>query len=795
MSSEQNGRIRVLYAEDDVADADLTSAYFQANEPDFALDVVHTGAACIAALERGGYDLLLLDHHLPDMDAPQVLQRLAAIARGVPVVVTTSVGDETLAVQVFRLGVSDYVPKAGDYLPGLPAVLRSALADSRGGTERQEKRPCRVLYIEHDAADVDLTLTRLAEVAPHLHLHTVHSASAALVRLGEEHFDLVLVDLRLPEMNALDLLRQANHQDLDVPFVVVTGGGDEISAVTALKLGAYDYIVKRDDYLTRLPYAIDHAIARHQLARANRELQRELRERHRLQATTDQTLALLDSLQQHAPIGIALLDRECRFQRVNDELAAINGLSISDHTGRALVEVLPGLAAQLEPLCHKAMDGVAVSNVEVTGTTPASPGEPRHFNVSSYPVHAGNQELVVAGLAVTEITARKRAEAALREYAAMMADMARQKDEFLAMLSHELRNPLAPIRTALELLRRAGAPDEISRSAHEVIGRQITHMVRLLDDLLDVARITSGRVTLSIEAVDMDRVVRDALDTVRPLITARRHLLETSLTGEPLVVHGDVTRLVQVLVNLLNNAAKYTSEGGTIRLTATAEDGYAVLRVADTGQGIPDRLLPKIFDLFTQDERELDRAQGGLGVGLTLVKRITELHGGSVEAHSQGRGSGSTFTVRLPLLARPGVVKAEQATPAGNHYQPLRCLVVEDNVDAARMLEIALTLEGHQVKLAFDGSDALETAAAFHPDAVVLDIGLPRMNGYDAARAMRQLPDLADVFIVAVTGYGQVQDYQRGQEAGFDAHLVKPIDIDTLLNTLAAGRSGSEKLS
>jgi PAS domain S-box-containing protein len=790
MESKAAAPIRVLYAEDDAADADLTTAYFQANEPDFALDVVQTGAACIEALEQGRYDLLLLDHHLPDMDAPHVLQRLAAITRRVPVVVTTSVGDETLAVQVFRLGVSDYVPKAGDYLMRLPAVLRGALADAGTGSEQRAAQR-RILYVEHDAADVDLTLTHLAEVAPHFRVETADSASAALARLRESEFDLVLADLRLPEMNALELLRQTKDHGLDVPFVVVTGGGDEITAIAALKLGAYDYIVKRDGYLTRLPYAIDHAIARRQLAQANRDLQRELRERQRLQRMTDQTLALLDSLQQHAPIGIALVDCECRFQRVNDELAAIDGLSSADHVDRALIDVLPGLAGQLEPLCRQASEGVALSNVEVTGTTQARPGEQRYFNVSVYPVRGGDQELVGVGLAVTEITERKRAEAALREHATMMADVARQKDEFLAMLGHELRNPLAPIRTALELLRRAGAPDQVSRSAHEVIGRQVTHMVHLVDDLLDVARITRGRVNLSMEVVDINRVVADAVDTVRPLITARRHLLETSVPPGTLLVHGDVTRLVQVLVNLLNNAAKYTSEAGTIRLSVTAEDGYAVVRVADTGHGIPARLLPKIFDLFTQDERELDRAQGGLGVGLTLVKRIAELHGGSVEAHSGGRGLGSIFTVRLPLHTRQDAPRLERAPRASDHHRPLRCLVVEDNIDAARMLEIALTLEGHEVRLAFDGSDAVETAAQFRPDAVVLDIGLPRLNGYDAARAIRRIPDLAGVFIVAVTGYGQVADYEHGVEAGFDAHLVKPIDIDTLLNALDAGRRGT----
>jgi PAS domain S-box-containing protein len=647
-----------------------------------------------------------------------------------------------------------------------------------------------VLYVEHDPADVERTSTHLAGVAPHLHVEAVISAAAALARLSEGDIDLVLADLQLPGMTALELLRETRHRGLDVPFIVVTGGGDEATAIAALKLGAYDYLVKRDDYLTRLPYSIDHGIARHQLARANRDLQGKLEERVHLHQVTAQTLALLEALQKHAPIGIAFMDDDGRFQRVNDELAAINGVSATAHVGRTIEELLPGLSAHLEPLCRQALNGVAVSKVEVSGTTPASPGKERYFNVSLYPIRDVEQDVVGVGLAVAEITERKRAEAALHEHAAVMADVARQKDEFLAMLSHELRNPLAPIRTALELLRRAGATDDVSQRAHEVIGRQTTHMVRLLDDLLDVARITGGRVTLCLEVVDLQRIVADAIDTVGPLIGARRHQLDVSVAPGPMLVEGDLTRLVQVLVNLLNNAAKYTDEAGTIRLSVTSEGDCAVLRVADSGAGISARLLPKIFDLFTQDERALDRALGGLGVGLTLVKQITELHGGSVEAYSAGRGHGSTFTVRLPLHVRHGVDSLRPPAVPRVPSRPLRCLVVEDNVDAARMLELALTFEGHEVRLAFDGRDAVDTAAGFRPDAVVLDIGLPRMNGYDVARAIRQLPGLSDVCIVGVTGYGQATDYERSQEAGFDAHLVKPIEIDTLLNALAVARRG-----
>ena len=636
---------RVLYAEDNAFDADLTKVHFEEHHPEFALDVVETGRECLARLQDGRYDVLLLDNHLPDMTGLDILKELASKPVMLPVVLSTAMGDEGLAVQALRLGACDYAPKDRDYVSRLPVVLKNAIVEHRKLSEPRHvagRARRRILYVEHDQADVDLALRHFEEVAPHIEIHVASSAAAALGLLAKARFDLLLADLRMPDMSALDLLREARHSGLQVPSIVITGGGDEAAAVAALKLGAYDYIVKRDNYLTRLPYAVDNAIARAQLA----------------------------------------------------------------------------------------------------------------------------------------------------QQAAALAEAARQKDEFLAMLGHELRNPLAPIRTALELLRRAGAHDEISASAHTVIDRQIAHMVRLLDDLLDVARITRGRINLNVQQMDMRRVVAEAIDSVENVIHARHHRLETTVPRLPIPVLGDATRLVQVLVNLLNNAAKYTNEGGTIRVSLTTEAAEAVVRVADTGTGISPRLLPRIFDLFTQDERTLDRALGGLGLGLTLVRRITELHGGAVEAYSEGPGAGSQFVVRLPLHfeAEPANVEGPlQALPS----HPLRCLVVEDNVDAAQMLDLALRLEGHDVRLAFDGRDAIEAAAAFHPDAVVLDIGLPRLNGYDAARAIRQLPGLADVRIVALTGYGQATDHERSREAGIDEHLVKPVDLDALLRALAAERRQS----
>jgi PAS domain S-box-containing protein len=789
-----SAELRVLYAEDDPVDADLTQEHFASVAPDVVLDVVDSGEQCLARLAQGSYDALLLDHHLPDMDGVAVLRQLVVRDVQLPVVMVTGGGDEALVVQVLGLGACDYVPKQGNYLDQLPAVVKRAVIEHRSVEPRrhppgQQRR--RILYVEHNPADIDLTSTHLAEVAPRFSLEVVRSSADALARLQNDHFDLVLTDLRMPDMSALELLRETRNRDLSVPFIVMTGRGDEAAAVAALKLGAYDYIVKRDDYLTHLPYAIDNAVGRCQLAELNQDLQAELAERQRSQRATAESLALLDTLQRHAPIGIAFMDRDYRYQRINDELAAINGLPAEAHLGRTVAEVIPAMWPQLEPIYRRVLAGETVLKVEISGETRAKPGEERHFLSNFYPIHALSREVIGIGIFVAETTERKRAEAVLREHAVELAEAARQKDEFLAMLGHELRNPLAPIRTALTLLRRGGSVDPFVLRAHDVMDRQITHMVRLLDDLLDVARITNGRINLAVEEVDLRQIVSDATDSVHGLIDARHHNLETSLPAEPVRVRGDVTRLVQVVVNLLNNAAKYTDEGGSIRVDLSAEPAHAVLRVADTGTGISARLLPKIFDLFTQDDRTLDRAQGGLGLGLTLVRRITELHGGSVEAHSEGRGRGSEFIVRLPLHVPDPVATAPQTSGGRLSPHSVRCLVVEDNIDAAQLLQFALESEGHQVRVTFDGVDAVAAAAAFKPDAVVLDIGLPRMNGYDVARAIRQLPGLADVVIIAATGYGQDADRQKSHDAGCDYHLVKPIELQALLQALAAGRTAS----
>ena len=384
-----------------------------------------------------------------------------------------------------------------------------------------------------------------------------------------------------------------------------------------------------------------------------------------------------------------------------------------------------------------------------------------------------------------------RVQATADENARLLAEAReadRRKSEFLATLAHELRNPLAPVRTGLQVLKLTRDPEAAVR-AREMMDRQLAHMVRLVDDLLDVARITRGKIELRRDRVDFKDVVTSAVETSLPLIEAGRHELSVELPGGPLPLSADLTRLAQVFSNLLTNAAKYTPEGGRIVLAARCEGTQVVVRVTDTGVGIPRENLPEVFEMFTQVGRNLDRAQGGLGIGLTLVRRLTEMHGGTVEADSPGAGKGSTFTVRLPLAA--GVSSStrdnQPEAPGGAaRGRRLRILVVDDNVDGAESLAMLVTLYGHDARTAHGGEEGLSAVLEFRPDVVFLDIGLPGLNGLEVARRVRrELPE-SGVVLVALTGWGGDEDRRQSKDAGFDHHLTKPVEAEAIEALLAS---------
>ncbi len=386
-----------------------------------------------------------------------------------------------------------------------------------------------------------------------------------------------------------------------------------------------------------------------------------------------------------------------------------------------------------------------------------------------------------------EMGERRNAEKAL-----LAAD--RQKDQFLATLAHELRNPLAPLLNALQVLRLQGKDAGASLATRELMERQLRQLVQLVDDLLDVSRITTGKLVLRKEQHELGAIVRIAMEAVAPLIEARKHQLEVSLPPEPLYLIADATRLSQVFVNLLNNAAKFTDPGGKLAFVVTGGESSVTITVSDNGIGIPRAMLPLIFDMFAQADRSLERPHAGLGVGLSLARQLVELHGGSIAGHSDGENRGSRFTVCLPCLPRSAAGRPAPAHEARVATGRLRILLADDNVDFAESLSILLEAGGHEVAVTHDGIQALEAAPGFKPDLCFLDIGLPRLHGYDLARRLRELPATRGAYMVAISGWGQPEDKLRSREAGFDDHLAKPVEFDriqTLLDEFTARRPSS----
>lgn len=477
--------------------------------------------------------------------------------------------------------------------------------------------------------------------------------------------------------------------------------------------------------------------------------------------------------------------------------------------GRALAGIAPDAAISdytvadfFAPDCRQFVRDVVLP--ALTGAPARWEGELRFAHLVSgvvvpvyfkgFAVRDARGEIIGLATVTRDISEQKRAEDALRRIAADLAEADHRKSEFLATLAHELRNPLAPIRTGLDLLRMKAQEPAVVAKVLGMMDRQLGHLVHLVNDLLDVARITRGKIELKKEAVELKVLVAMALEANAALVEASGHTLEVTLPQQPMRLQADTTRIVQVLSNLLNNAAKYTPAGGRIGVSAWAEAGQAVLAVSDSGIGIAPEALGTVFDMFTQVRSQVDRAQGGLGIGLSLVRRLVELHGGSVAAASAGRGQGSTFTLRLPLDARTALA-APAAAPNSPAALPglvpsLRVLVVDDNADAAESLSALLTMLGHQASVALDGRAGFELARQTRPDLVFLDIGMPGMDGHAVARAIRATPGMAQVVLIALTGWGARGDVRAAEEAGFDQHLTKPVSVEALERAVRAVAGG-----
>ncbi|KWT92004.1 MULTISPECIES: response regulator [unclassified Variovorax] len=685
--------------------------------------------------------------------------------------------------------------------------------------------------------------TVLEELGQNLVL--VRSGADALREILQREFAVILLDVNMPGIDGFEtatLIRQ-HRRCAHTPIIFITSYADEMQTARGYSLGAVDYILS-PVVPEILRSKVSVFVALHQM---RRQVRRQADARaavmvaqaaRRVAEENDRRSAFLAHasrvLSGSLQIGVAM--KELAGLLV-PELAPLALVLLADpdfgagemvaagQAPGAQLQLSTGPEMRLDERLRAALGGavrerqaVGLDEAALAALTPAAFGLAAGGDAfaplrsaQAVPLVFGERVLGVVLIARSDAGERSVAEAGLLEELAARAATAfenarlylvlqremlerqaaqeelqrtnQRKDEFLAMMSHELRNPLAPIHTAVQVIRRVAAPHPKVAWALDIAERQLKQLTRLIEELLDVARISQGKIVLKHETLDLNTVVAQSVETVQPFVDARRQALRVVVPQQPAWLLGDMARLTQVIANLLHNAAKYSPEGTRIELVSRLEGEDVVLSVRDQGIGMDAELLPRIFDLFAQGERGLDRSQGGLGVGLTLARRLTEMHGGRLEAHSEGRDRGSEFRLRLP---RVGTVLPAQAAPllqtaAASPSESLRILVVDDNHDAATVIATMLELEGHAVRTAHDGEEALSAALAHSPVVVVLDIGLPLLDGYEVARRLRAMPELASALLIAVTGYGQSEDRAAALGAGFDRHFVKPADPEALL--------------
>ncbi|HEV8062009.1 MAG TPA: response regulator [Gemmataceae bacterium] len=664
-------------------------------------------------------------------------------------------------------------------------------------------------------------------------LVSVESGVDALKQVLKHDFAVILLDVQMPEMDGFEtaqLIRQRKRSS-HTPIIFLTAFADEVRTSQGYATGAVDYIatpVVPEILRAKVRVFVELFRMRQQVAhqvedQAKREAAEEAARRSAFLA--DASRGLASSLDFEATLRtlgrfpvpqlgdtslVALTDVQGRITRSEISWAdPIEGCALPlQESSCQLQPWLAALVAQLlastklhalkrlhapaVPIAAQASDGAGIATsvppVESVLVLPLA-ARNRVFGVLILARRPGSPPFDPKDVALAEELSGRAAIAL--DNALLVRDIQeadRHKNEFLAMLAHELRNPLAPIKNAVELLRMQNLETQDFDWARDLIDRQVTHLVRLVDDLLDVSRITRGKIRLEFKLENAANIVSTAVETSRPLIEAHKHQLTVTLPEKPLWLMADATRLAQVLSNLLTNAAKYTPDGGSISLSATRENDLAIFRVRDTGEGIPREMLARIFEMFAQVDQSLARSHGGLGVGLTLVRRLIEMHEGSVQAHSDGPGRGSEFIVRLPAHSEArseSETAPNQAATRLQQYKSSRILLVDDNVDAAESLAIILEINGHEVHLAHDGLTALDAAGVHQPDAVLLDIGLPGLNGYQVAERLRAQPETKSTLLIAVSGYGQEEDLRTSRRAGFDHHLIKPVNVDELLKLLA----------
>ena len=644
--------------------------------------------------------------------------------------------------------------------PNASAVSR--LADTRPQILLVDDQPARIVTYEAILANLPVRTV------------STSSGNEALQQLLKQDFAAILLDVNMPDMDGFEVARliRGHPRLARTPIIFVTGV--EVSALDQLKgyeVGAIDYIsVPIVAEILRSKVAV--LVELHQRQRELEELNRALTD---ARAHVDSQYASdiahqrqqYEAILSNTPDLAYVFDLDHRFVYANEALLKMWGKTREEAIGKNCLEL--GYEPWHAAMHDREIDEIVANKKPIRGEVPfnGTCGR-RDYDYLLVPVLGAKGDVVAVAGTTRDITERKQMEAALRQ-----SDHC--KDEFIAMLAHELRNPVAPIRNAGEILARL-ATDERQVALAGVLKRQTGQLSRLLDDLLEAARVTQGRIEFKRETVAIQTCVQLAVEAVEPLIKERHQRLSVTRDGLSIFVHVDKVRLTQCIANLLTNAAKFTPANGDISINTRAENGQAIIEVSDTGIGIAADLLPRLFDLFVQGQRSLERAEGGLGIGLSVCKRLIEMHGGQVTAASGGVGHGAAFAIKIPLARAEEAAFSAATAPATNAKR--RILVVDDNQDAADSLAALLEIEGHEVKTVYTPESGLEEIDLFKPDLVLLDIGLPRISGYELVQRIKAAyPRIA---VMAISGYGRPEDKQRAAEAGFDAHVVKPVDFDKL---------------
>lgn len=489
----------------------------------------------------------------------------------------------------------------------------------------------------------------------------------------------------------------------------------------------------------------------------------------------------IESIYNYTPVGLCILDKDLRYIRINQRLADLNGVPAEDHIGRTPREIVPDFTEQVENALKEILRTGETQQVEIVGETPARPGVKRYFDSTWIPVRDSFGDIIGISVSAVDITAKKKALEQLQK-------SNERNNKFISLLSHELRNPLASITMALNLLEQSLNLDELSRHTFDVISRQASHLSRLVDDLLDVTRINKNYIELKKQCFDINELIRHSIDDYQKFFSNRGISLDFISSKEPLPIDADPARIAQVFGNLLHNAAKFSDEGGHVTVTAERDRirSEAVVVVRDTGNGMPADILPVIFDPFVQADDSLAREKGGIGLGLAIVKGMVDLHGGSITVSSEGMNRGSEFTVRLPLAACIPKEKNEtHEITEEKQCPPMKILIIEDNPDLLAIICDLLEVLGHKTVAAGDGTTGIKKAREFKPDVILCDIGLPGITGYEVAERISHDSELSDIFLIALSGYAQPRDIERARNAGFRRHLAKPVQLEVLKKALA----------